>query len=221
MTTNSTYSPPLARLTPDDHRAPLWVATLICLVFTVLGVLTRLYVRFKNLGVDDYIVLAAFAVGFAQFMVVVAGLERGLGQADRVLSDERVDAMGQVSKSEATVHNDANPLTQVFLATEGLFVVTLFMVKASVLSTVERILGPDDKKRRILCWVLQGVTGLCGVASLVVALVSCDAASLLTAQRNEQCSGQVSRWSLHWSVETGLTDADCPMGRNHRHRRRY
>ena len=96
MASNSTYSPPLARLTPDDHRAPLWVATLICLVFVVLGVLTRLYVRFKALGLDDYIIGVAFLLGLGQFMTIIAGLVRGLGQSDRVLSQDKVESMGQV-----------------------------------------------------------------------------------------------------------------------------
>lgn len=98
MATNATYSPPLARLTPDDHRAPLWVATLICLVFVVLGVLTRLYVRFKSLGLDDYIIFAAFLVGLGQFFTIIAGLERGLGQSGNVLSDETLESMGQVCR---------------------------------------------------------------------------------------------------------------------------
>lgn len=96
-TTNSTYSPPLARLTPDDHRAPLWVATLICLTFVVLGVITRSYVRFKALGIDDFIIFGGFLFGLAEFMTIIAGLERGLGQSEKVLSDEKVGSMGQVS----------------------------------------------------------------------------------------------------------------------------
>lgn len=95
MATNSTDAPPLARLTPDDHRAPLWVATLMCLVFVVLGVLTRLYVRFKSLGSDDYIIFGAFIAGLAEFMTIVAGLVRGLGQSGEVLSDAKVASMGQ------------------------------------------------------------------------------------------------------------------------------
>lgn len=67
----------------------------------------------------------------------------------------------------------------------------IYITKASVLSTVERVLGPEDKKRRLICWVLQGVSGLFGVASLIAVVVSCDGASLLTEQRNSQCAGQV------------------------------
>lgn len=96
MATNSTYSPPLARLTPDDHRAPLWVATLLCLVFVLLGVITRVYVRFKSLGIDDYIIFGAFVVGLAQFMAIIAGLERGLGESGNVLPEEKLQSMGQV-----------------------------------------------------------------------------------------------------------------------------
>jgi len=173
----ASYSPPLARLTPDDHRAPLWVCTLICLVFVVLGVLTRLYVRFKSLGWDDWIILGAFMVGTAQFMTTIAGMVRGLGQSSRVLSDEKVAANGRI-----------------FLASEALFVITIWTVKHSVLATVERVLGPNEKMQRVVCWVLQAVTAMLGVASLVAILVSCDASTLLTVARNDQCTGQSIRW---------------------------
>lgn len=83
---------------------------------------------------------------------------------------------------------------------------TVYIVKASVLSTVERVLGPDDKKQRLTCWILQGVTGLCGIASFIVILVSCDATSLLTAQRNDLCSGQVSIRKVSSNQEN---HADC------------
>lgn len=107
-----------------------------------------------------------------------------------------------------------------FLATEALFVVALYITKASVLSTVERVLGPEDKKRRMVCWIVQGVTGLCGLASLVVVLVSCDATSLLTVDRSSQCSGQVFHKSAVLMIFAGLTRTDRTMDRNHHPRRR-
>lgn len=84
---------------------------------------------------------------------------------------------------------------------------TLYAVKASVLSTVERVLGPDQKTQRLICWVLQGITGLCGVASLIVVLVSCDGAHLLTGQRNEKCGGQVGHDFVRLQRETMLIAA--------------
>lgn len=74
----------------------MWVTTLICLAFVTLGVMTRLYVRFKALGPDDYVIFAAFVVGLAEFFTTVAGLMRGLGQSGSVLSDGKVEAVGQV-----------------------------------------------------------------------------------------------------------------------------
>ena len=195
MATNSTiprgYTPPLARWTPDDHRAPLWVATLICLVFVVLGVITRVYVRFKSLGVDDYIIFGAFVIGLAQFMAIIAGLERGLGQSGNVLSEEKLQSVGQVRNDHCIFDDKANVIDQILLSSEALFIAAIYIVKASVLATVERVLGPDDKKQRMMCWILQGVTGLCGVGSLIAVLVSCDATTLLAVERNEYCYGQV------------------------------
>lgn len=74
----------------------MWVTTLICLVFVTLGVLTRLYVRFKALGLDDIVIFVAFVVGLAEFLTTIAGLVQGLGQSSSVLPDGKAAAMGEV-----------------------------------------------------------------------------------------------------------------------------
>ena len=87
---------PFASTTPDDHRAAVWVATLLCLSLVVLGVMTRVYVRFKAFGVDDYVMLGAFIVGLAQFCTVIGGLLNGLGEATSELGREKTALAGQV-----------------------------------------------------------------------------------------------------------------------------
>lgn len=105
---------------------------------------------------------------------------------------------------------NADTKQQVFLATEGLFVVALYVVKASVLSTIERVLGPDQKIQRLICWIMQGVAGLCGVASLIVVLVSCEGSAMLTRERNNKCPAQVSHPSCRMKAKCNA-DRDRPL----------
>ena len=87
---------PFAATSPNDHRAPVWVASFLCLAFVLLGVGTRVWVRFKMFGIDDYLVLVAFAVGLAQFCTVFGGLSIGLGKSTSELSSQTTAIAGQV-----------------------------------------------------------------------------------------------------------------------------
>lgn len=87
-------SAPLASQTATDHRAALWVATLLCLTFVIITLATRLHVRWKALGLDDYSIVVASLVGLSQFAVIIAGLLHGLG-AD-VENEEKRELAGRV-----------------------------------------------------------------------------------------------------------------------------
>lgn len=46
-------------ITPDDHAGSVWIATLLCLVYSVVTLALRGHLRWKMYGVDDYLALAA------------------------------------------------------------------------------------------------------------------------------------------------------------------
>ena len=93
---SSHFSKPLATQSADNHSAPLWVVTILCLIITTIGVATRLFVRFKALGVDDYVILAGALVGVAQFATIIDGLLQGLARSTDSLSEESASLAGNV-----------------------------------------------------------------------------------------------------------------------------
>ena len=97
--THQKFNKPFTSSTPDDHRASIWIATPLSLRFVSLGVATRVYVRFKAFGTDDYVMLAAFVLGLAQYCTVMGGLEAGLGKSTKDLSAETVTFIGWVRLS--------------------------------------------------------------------------------------------------------------------------
>ena len=104
---SSHFSKPLASNSAGNHSAPLWVATILCLIITTIGVATRLFVRFKALGADDYVIFAWALVGLAQFATMMAGLLRGLAKSTNNLSGETISAAGGVcshSLASCTTH---------------------------------------------------------------------------------------------------------------------
>jgi hypothetical protein len=57
------YVPPYLTVSPDDHRANLWVVTLLCLSLTNLALLARAMVKLRfdlRLAADDYSILASY-----------------------------------------------------------------------------------------------------------------------------------------------------------------
>lgn len=78
---------------------------------------------------------------------------------------------------------------QLFLASEALFVLALFVAKAGVLLTVESLLARDMTVRIVFRCTLGAVVAM-GVGSLLAITVGCGSHSLLT-EGTAQCS-QVS-----------------------------
>ncbi|KAK3724050.1 hypothetical protein LTR37_001172 [Vermiconidia calcicola] len=104
--THQKFNKPFTSSTPDDHRASIWIATPLSLRFVSLGVATRVYVRFKAFGTDDYVMLAACVLGLAQYCTVMGGLEAGLGESTKDLSAETVTLVGRVPRWTATATID-------------------------------------------------------------------------------------------------------------------
>ena len=45
--------------TPNDHQAPIWIATALTLTYALLFLLVRIAVKFRALGLDDVFLCVA------------------------------------------------------------------------------------------------------------------------------------------------------------------
>lgn len=48
-----------AEITPDDHAGSIWIASILCLIYSILTLALRGHLRRKVYGWDDYIALGA------------------------------------------------------------------------------------------------------------------------------------------------------------------
>lgn len=48
-----------SRITPDDHAGSLWIASLLCLVYSIITLALRGHLRWKMYGPDDYLATVA------------------------------------------------------------------------------------------------------------------------------------------------------------------
>jgi hypothetical protein len=46
-------------ITPNDHAGSIWIASILCFVYTLITILTRAYLKQKMYGVDDFLILGA------------------------------------------------------------------------------------------------------------------------------------------------------------------
>lgn len=46
-------SAPFSPVTFNDHAGRLWIVTILALIYSTLAVMTRAYIKYKMLGLDD------------------------------------------------------------------------------------------------------------------------------------------------------------------------
>lgn len=93
------YSP----ITGDDHAGIVWIIALLSLVFYVLTLATRIYVKRHKWWWDDTICAVATVAGVASFVSLAVGLNHGLGKRSSLVTDDQLKTIGQVRKSQWSV----------------------------------------------------------------------------------------------------------------------
>ncbi|EXJ73242.1 uncharacterized protein A1O5_03002 [Cladophialophora psammophila CBS 110553] len=174
-------------ITPDDHAGSVWIATLLCLVYSVVTLALRGHLRRNMYGLDDYLALAATAAQVGEVVAVIIGLDHGLGKTQ--------DLLRQSELSKASRATFAGQL---------LFIVAAATAKASTLCLMMRLfnlVGPRTGQRlqsKVLYWislvVLVGVW-LWGILSIVALAVDCSIPGFIQADTG-RCSHQFLRWQL-------------------------
>lgn len=168
------YYPPLAVVTPDDHRAWIIIATSLGLVIALLSAVIRATVRSQfgqRLGVDDAFLAAGIVAALIQEGVVLGATSRGLG---RTVDDLSPTDLRMVEKSFYT----ANIFSLVALA----------LCKWSVAWFILRLTPVVSQKRMIyaVCWSVA----IWMVLGIFLLALQCDLSHPWVPVR-AQCTGVV------------------------------
>lgn len=59
----SSGSAPFSPVTFNDHAGKLWIVTILSLIYSTLAVMTRAYIKYKILGLDDFLLALATVRG--------------------------------------------------------------------------------------------------------------------------------------------------------------
>ncbi|KAF2713002.1 hypothetical protein K504DRAFT_461591 [Pleomassaria siparia CBS 279.74] len=121
-----------ARFTPDDHSAPIWIATILALIFAYLILLIRLlFVKKNRYGIDDVLLTLAHIMGLGMWAAIFSSLGSGLGKALKLVQAKDIPRMNQA-----------------YLASRILLLLALGISKCSVLMFVRGIF--DHSTRVVL-----------------------------------------------------------------------
>lgn len=101
MDAHETLYPPLATITPDDHRGVAWVISIICLSHIYLTLAVRLSVRWRRFQLDDYALVIACVLVLCQSSLVFGAVGMGMGWSGAAgAGDGRIATTWRVSSDE-------------------------------------------------------------------------------------------------------------------------
>ncbi|KIV96677.1 hypothetical protein, variant [Exophiala mesophila] len=176
-----------SRITPDDHAGSLWIASLLCLVYSVITLALRGHLRWKMYGPDDYLATVATALHIGEVVAIIIGLQHGLGQTQTLLRESDI-----VDASKAT------------FAAQILFILSAAALKAATLYLMMRLFNLSGSKvqnqtrSRYLYWTslaLLALMALWGVSAIVAVSVNCSVPGFIEAD-NAGCTNQFVRWQI-------------------------
>lgn len=162
-----------AQVTSTDRAGVVWVAAILSLLYSLSTLVARFFVKFHTLGYDDWLILAASVVAFAQYIAVFVSLHQGLGISSLIQAKDVAESLGSG-----------------VLANEILFIVAIALTKLSVVFFVKRLLTHELRTAWWATHIVLGLTLAWAVASILLVSVGCSPQHAV--YEPETCSGMVS-----------------------------
>ncbi|KAF2015389.1 hypothetical protein BU24DRAFT_408611 [Aaosphaeria arxii CBS 175.79] len=175
--------PPPYKISGDDKRGLVVVTTATVLSFVWTCLVIRVWLRWKlrEWRSDDYFLAAATVFNTIQSGLVFRVADAGLG-----LTKDEVDAdhLRRISKLD--------------LASQILYVITLFLSKGAVLFLYLRL--SPGKSHSIASWATLGVCGAWCIIGVVLVVVPCNA-EVLWQKGFDSCSSMFPRWQAITAID--------------------
>ncbi|KAK0641657.1 hypothetical protein B0T16DRAFT_461695 [Cercophora newfieldiana] len=176
----SGQSAPLATLTATDQGGVVAIGTSLALVFALISMLIRFYVRTKfqrDVGSrDDAASAAAMILFIIQSGLVFGQVHQGLG---RSIEDVTPDGLVTLQKSE--------------YASDIFYLLSIFLTKLSIVYLFIR-LSPDRNHKRA-AWLCLAATTLFTFTTILITCLRCDMLKPWIFI-GTQCPGLLARWQV-------------------------
>ncbi|KAF2257664.1 hypothetical protein CC78DRAFT_527498 [Lojkania enalia] len=170
-----------ALITVDDQSGYLWIASILCLIYTLLILVTRLHIKWNLYGADDVAATVATILQLGEVVPLFLAMKNGLGKSEHLLDAEQLSNVGRATFA-----------AQIFL------ILALATAKGSVAALMLRLFTRDMKVTRmswILCNAVLALTVAWGIGAIIALSVACSPSSFVR-DVGEKCGDQVLRWRI-------------------------
>jgi hypothetical protein len=146
-----------AEITSTDRAGVVWVASILSLLYSLSTLVARFFVKYHTLGHDDWLILAATVVAFAQYIAVFVSLHQGLGSSSLIQAKDVAQDLGSG-----------------VLANEILFILAIALTKLSVVFFIKRLLTSELRRAWWAAQIVLGLTITWAIASVLLVSVGCS-----------------------------------------------
>lgn len=178
MADNATVLPPLKAVTDTDHGGILAITASLGLVFGVISLLIRTYVRIEcraSFGKDDYAAFLSMVFALIQGVLVFLAISHGFG---KILSDLSPEAIFAWQRN--------------LYVSDIFFLIAMWLTKSSVALLLMRL--SRDPLHSVMARALLAASTMYFVVSIFVVSIRCD----VSQPWNEAVAGcstsTVSNW---------------------------
>ncbi|ETI29384.1 hypothetical protein G647_01837 [Cladophialophora carrionii CBS 160.54] len=180
-----TLGPRPYHYTADDHRGVVLTISILFVVYSLLVLAMRLASKYRNMGVEDWLAVAATTLALPHFIaIMIATVDGGFGSSYTLLSGQ-----------------DTHMVARSLRAGDVFFLLALFVGKCSAIWLCRRLFALGQHRNLLFCEVTMALCALWCVGSIIAVTTGCTSTEVIRAVQG-RCSGLVTRW-----IVIGLFDA--------------
>ncbi|KAH3906018.1 hypothetical protein HBH56_212200 [Parastagonospora nodorum] len=189
-----TEPPPLdtgyrwATVTADDRSGILYIVAFLTFTYSSLTTITRCFIKWHVLGLDDAAALGAQFTSLVQFALLLISLSAGLAKNFDLLSqdDYKKMAASQVGNQVALY-------------------ISLGVSKIATIFLIQRLFTRDMKKVSITCHIFTAVLMVWTILAAMLVSVGCSPQSMAPKTASQTCPGIDARYKFVAVTDT-ITD---------------
>ncbi|KAL1898251.1 hypothetical protein Sste5346_003658 [Sporothrix stenoceras] len=184
MADNTTVLPPLKAVTDTDQGGILAITASLGLVFGVISLLIRTYVRIEcraTFGKDDYAAFFSMVIALIQGVLIFLAIANGFG---KIVADLTPDAI-------LTWQRDLY-ISDIF------FLIGMWLTKSSIALLLMRL--SRDPSHSVMARILLAASAVYFVVSLFVVTIRCD----LSQPWNDSVDGCSATTYARWAAVTAM-----------------
>ncbi|KIX00816.1 uncharacterized protein Z518_09881 [Rhinocladiella mackenziei CBS 650.93] len=180
------YGPRPFPLSENDRRGVVLTIGVLYIIYACMVLVMRLASKYRNIGLDDWLSVAATALAIPQFGAVIAATVNGsFGSSYNLLSS-----------------SDTETVARCIRASDVLFLLAIFVAKCSVVWLTRRLFAASQHQKRGLCEITIGLCAAWCLGSILAVTIGCNAESAIHSDTEGRCSGLDNRWTI-----VGVLDA--------------